>query len=177
MRNSFYQQVDVHSINIFPAFLINWVCQNRDIICPWLIGISHLCFPKAPVVFPPVWHWTEPIQTPANSPLPEKTPSLGVGKKKQCQETWLFSQKVQAQKDAEKRYNNSERFHFFQRMLWLDLLSYLYHFTHFYPCCISYILSLLKREAEKTENQQKSPPTQNIPTHPYPPVLPPKREQ
>lgn len=39
--------------------------------------------------------------------------------------------------------------------------------------CISNILSLLKREAEKTAEQQKKNP-RNTPIHPYPPVLLPK---
>jgi len=60
-------------------------------------------------------------------------------------------------KDAEKGYNNSEIFHFFQRTLWLEDFSHLCNFTPLSACCRSSILSLLKREAEQTEGQQKTP--------------------
>lgn len=96
--------------NIFPAFLINWVCQDRDIIFPWLICISCLRFPKTPVFG--LWSTSSApsseadasfmlnraIQTPENSPLVEKTPSPGAGKEKRWQQTWSFSQKIQERK-------------------------------------------------------------------------------
>lgn len=65
------------------------------------------------------------------------------------EESNFFSLPPQAKEDTEKTYN-SERFHFFQRMLWVDLCS------NFCPHHASYIRSLLETEAEETE-EQKNP--------------------